>query len=120
VNLQHAKKGERRGVSPPVQPCSDCTYTGGLTSRRSRANSRTVIYKEMAMPAVPITSPEQYEKAIDVLTRVGGTWQGVGSKKRFLLVSEAQYKALAKAKVTTNDTKKGAKRGKNSRTSARP
>jgi hypothetical protein len=77
--------------------------------------------KEMAMPTVQITSPEQYEKALEVLTRVGGTWQGVGSKERFLLVSEAQYRALAEAKVTIpNDIKKGAKRGKNSRNSARP
>ncbi len=73
------------------------------------------------MPAVPITSPEQYEKAIEVLTRVGGTWQGVGSKERFLLVSEAQYQALAQAKVTNSkDTKKDGKRGKNARKSARP
>ena len=34
--------------------------------------------EEEAMPAVPITSDEQYEKAIEVLTREGGTWQGVG------------------------------------------
>ena len=51
------------------------------------------------MPAVPIKSREQYVKAIGVLTRVGGTWQGVGSKERFLLVTEAQYKALVEAKV---------------------
>jgi hypothetical protein len=25
MKLQHARKGERRGVSPPVQACSDCT-----------------------------------------------------------------------------------------------
>jgi hypothetical protein len=56
----------------------------------------------MLMPAVPITSKEQYEKAIDVLTRVGGTWQGVGQKERFLLVSEAQYKALLEAHVVTH------------------
>ena len=68
------------------------------------------------MPAVPITSPEQYEKAIEVLTRVGGTWQGVGSKERFLLVSERQFQALLEAKVATpQDTAQGSKRGKNSR-----
>jgi hypothetical protein len=69
------------------------------------------------MPAVHITSPEQYEKAIEVLTRLGGSWQGVGQKEdeRYLLVSEAQYKALVKAKVTApKETKTGSKRGKNS------
>ena len=65
------------------------------------------------MPAVPITSDEQYEKALEVLTRVGGTWQGVGFEDRFLLVSEAQFKALVKAKVATPG-KQEPKRGKNS------
>jgi hypothetical protein len=73
------------------------------------------------MPAVPITSDEQYEKAIEVLTRVGGTWQGVGRKERFLLVTEAQYKALVEAKVTSSEgNKKGPGRGKNSRKAAKP
>jgi hypothetical protein len=73
------------------------------------------------MPAVPITSSEQYEKAIEVLTRVGGTWQGVGQEERFLLVSEAQYKALVEANVTTpKETTKESKRGKNSRKTAKP
>jgi hypothetical protein len=70
----------------------------------------------MPMPAVPITSKEQYEKAIDVLTRVGGIWQGVGQKERFLLVSEAQYKALLEAQVITRgNAAKGRKRAKSSR-----
>ncbi|HYT94606.1 MAG TPA: hypothetical protein VEL76_38175 [Gemmataceae bacterium] len=51
------------------------------------------------MPAVPITSRDQYERAIEVLTSVGGTWQGVGREERYLLVTEAQYKALVEAKV---------------------
>jgi hypothetical protein len=73
------------------------------------------------MPAVPITSREQYIKAIEVLTRVGGTWQGVGQTERFLLVSEAQYRALVEAKVATpEDTKKDSKRGKNPRKPAKP
>jgi hypothetical protein len=68
------------------------------------------------MPAVPITSDEQYEKAIEVLTRVGGTWQGVGFEDKFLLVTEAQYKALVEAKVAIpEDSAKGPNRGKNSR-----
>ena len=68
------------------------------------------------MPAVPITSDEQYEKALEVLTRVGGTFQGVGFEDKYLLVSEAQYKALVEAEVIApEDTKKDPKRGKNSR-----
>src|ERR1700690_3581103 len=42
------------------------------------------------MPAVPITSMKQYERAIEVLDRVGGSWQGVGFEERFLLVSPRQ------------------------------
>jgi len=73
------------------------------------------------MPAVPITSDGQYEKAIEVLTRVGGTWQGVGFEDRFLLVSEAQFKALVEAKVATpGNTKQEPQRGKNSRKTAKP
>ncbi|HKI37907.1 MAG TPA: hypothetical protein VKA46_38995 [Gemmataceae bacterium] len=68
------------------------------------------------MPAVPITSQEQYEKAIEVLTRVGGTWQGVGQKERFLLVNEAQYQALLEVQVITHgNAGKGQKPAKNSR-----
>jgi hypothetical protein len=75
----------------------------------------------MSMPAEPITSPEQYERAIEVLTRVGGTWQGVGSKERVLLVSESQFKALLEAKVATpQEIDKGPKRGKNSRQTTKP
>jgi hypothetical protein len=73
------------------------------------------------MPAVPITSREQYIEAIGVLTRVGGTWQGVGWEDRYLLVSEAQYKALVEAKVVpAEDGAKGSARGKNSRKRAEP
>jgi hypothetical protein len=53
------------------------------------------------MPAVRMTNPEQYEKAIEVLTRVGGMWQGVGREERYLLVSEAQFKALVEGGVVT-------------------
>ena len=70
------------------------------------------------MPAVPITSREQYEQAIEVLTRVGGTWQGVGQKERFLLVSEAQYRALLEANlITPTNGEKEHKRAQKSRTS---
>jgi hypothetical protein len=75
----------------------------------------------MAMPAVPITSPEQYENALEVLTRVGGTFQGVGQKERFLLVTEAQYNALVEAKVITPDKQeKDPKHGKKSRKNGQP
>ncbi len=68
------------------------------------------------MPAIAITSAKQYEKALEVLDRVGGTFQGVGQKEWFLLVTQAQYEALLEAKVITpEDSKKSLKRGKNSR-----
>jgi hypothetical protein len=58
------------------------------------------------MPAVAIESPEQYSKALDVLTQVGGTFHGVGGEKRSLLVTEAQYQALVAAGVVkANGTK---------------
>ncbi len=68
------------------------------------------------MPAVPIKTREQYIKAIEVLDRVGGTWQGVGFDEWFLLVSPKQYDALVDAHVVTpQDNNKDAKRAKNSR-----
>ena len=68
------------------------------------------------MPVVPITSTEQYEKVTEVLDRVGGTFQGVGYKERFLIVTEAQYKALVEAGVVApQDSGKDSKRGKKSR-----
>jgi hypothetical protein len=67
------------------------------------------------MPAVPIKNREQYIKAIEVLDRVGGTWQGVGQEEWFLLVSPAQYNALLEAKVVApENTKKDSIRGKKS------
>jgi hypothetical protein len=68
------------------------------------------------MPVVPITNSEQYEKALEVLDRVGGTFHGVGQKEWFLIVTDAQYKALLEAGVIPpKDSEKGPKRGKNSR-----
>jgi hypothetical protein len=73
------------------------------------------------MPAVRITSAKQYERAIKVLDRVGGTWQGVGFTERFLVVSPRQYEALVAAKVVTpQDPKKGPPRGKNARQTPEP
>jgi hypothetical protein len=68
------------------------------------------------MPAVRITSREQYIAAIGVLTAVGGTWQGVGDEERYLLVSPRQYEALVLANVVDpKDNVKDRKRGKTSR-----
>lgn len=66
------------------------------------------------MPAVPITSREQYIKAIEVLDRVGGIWQGVGFEEKYLLVSPRQYEALVEAKVVIPADKEP-KRGKRAR-----
>jgi hypothetical protein len=50
------------------------------------------------MPAVAIDSPEQYSKALKVLTNVGSTFHGIGGEdKRSLLVTEAQYAAIVAA-----------------------
>ena len=51
------------------------------------------------MPKVPIKEEKQYQKAIEVLSRVGGTYQGIGQDEWFLLVTDAQYQALLAAKV---------------------
>jgi hypothetical protein len=73
------------------------------------------------MPAVPITSDEQYDKALEVLIRLGGSFQAVGFEERFLLVSPAQYQALVEANVVTRqDKQEEPKRGKNSRKTAKP
>jgi hypothetical protein len=72
------------------------------------------------MPAVPIKNREQYIKAIEVLDRVGGTWQGVGQTEWHLLVTPAQYKALVEANVVpAPETPRDAKDGKNSRKAAK-
>jgi hypothetical protein len=55
------------------------------------------------MPHVHIKDLKQYERALEVLTRVGGTFQGVGTDEWFLLVTESQYKALVDAKVVPAD-----------------
>ena len=71
------------------------------------------------MPKVAIRDEKQYEKAIEVLTRVGGTYHGVGQKEWFLLVTDAQYQALLKAKVVASaDGRKELPRGKNSKRTA--
>jgi hypothetical protein len=71
------------------------------------------------MPKVSIKDEKQYEKAIEVLTRVGGTYHGIGQKEWFLLVTDAQYQALLEAKVITSDNgRRELPRGKNSKRTA--
>jgi hypothetical protein len=71
------------------------------------------------MPKVPIKDEKQYQKAIEVLTRVGGTYQGIGQDEWFLLVTDAQYQALLGAKViAAGDGRKEQYRGKNSKRKA--
>ena len=55
------------------------------------------------MPRVRIYNQEQYIKAIEVLDRVGGGYQGVGMDEWYLLVNLAQYEALLEAEVVTPD-----------------
>ncbi|MBI3822828.1 MAG: hypothetical protein HY289_09135 [Planctomycetes bacterium] len=73
------------------------------------------------MPAVRMTSREQYVKAIGVLTRVGGTWQGVGDEvEPSLLVNPKQYQALVDAGVVAAESNgKEPSRGKKSRKGTR-
>jgi hypothetical protein len=63
------------------------------------------------MPAVEIDSPEQFSKALNVLTQVGGTFHGVGQEKKTLLVTEAQYRALVAAGVVKKNGTKERSRG---------
>ena len=72
------------------------------------------------MPRVQMKDLKQYAKALEVLSRVGGTFQGVGQDEWFLLVSNAQYEALVEAKVVAPETGvKEQPRGKNSKRKAR-
>lgn len=65
------------------------------------------------MPAVEIESPEQFSKALAVLTEVGGTFHGVGGEEKpALLVTESQYRALVAAGVVKKDGTKERSRGK--------
>ena len=67
------------------------------------------------MPIIPIKTQKQYEKAIEVLTRVGGTYRGVGQDEWFLVVTPAQYQALLEAKVVNPENEaKDQSRGKSS------
>jgi hypothetical protein len=78
--------------------------------------AETCYREELSMPAVSIKSREQYVKAIEVLDRVGGSWQGVGQDEWFLLVSPTQYQALVEAKVVSPaDNAKDLNRGEKSR-----
>ncbi len=71
------------------------------------------------MPQVHIKDLKQYEKAIEVLTRVGGTYQGVGQDKWYLLVTDTQYQALLEAKVIADGNGVGGHRGTRSHAKTR-
>jgi hypothetical protein len=63
--------------------------------------------------AVHIHSKEQYIRALRVLDKVGGTWQGIGtSSAPVLLLTEAQYNALRAAGVVPANDKEVKARGK--------
>ena len=63
--------------------------------------------------AVHIRSKEQYIRALRVLDKVSGTWQGVGtSADPVLLLTDAQYNALVEAGVVPANDKEVKDRGK--------
>ena len=63
--------------------------------------------------AVHIHSNEQFVQASRVLDQVVGTWQGIGtSSKPVLLLTEAQFKALVEAGVVPANDKEVKPRGK--------
>ena len=74
------------------------------------------------MPAIPITSHEQYARVIAVLDRLGGSWQWVGIEgKRYLFATSAQYQALLDAKaIAPVENGKENSRGKKSRKTIKP
>jgi hypothetical protein len=62
---------------------------------------------------VHIESREQYIRAIEVLDKTAGTWQGIGpSSAPVLLLTEAQYNALVEAGVVSSNGKEVTARGK--------
>ena len=63
--------------------------------------------------ALRIRSREQYIKAMGVLDKIGGTWQGVGpSSDPVLLLTDAQYTALLEAGVVPSNDAEVKSRGK--------
>jgi hypothetical protein len=76
--------------------------------------SRPVFVQERAMAhAVHIQSQQQYIKALHVLDRLKGTWQGVGpASAPVLLVTDEQYRALIEAGVVPSNDKEVNVRGK--------
>jgi len=62
---------------------------------------------------VRLESQAQYIRAIEVLDKVSGTWQGVGpSSAPVLLLTEGQYSALVEAGVVPWNGKEVKVRGK--------
>jgi hypothetical protein len=73
------------------------------------------------MPHVRIKDLDQYARALEVLHRVGGTFQGVGQDEWFLLLTNAQFQALVDAKVVSAETgAKGKARDAKSKKKAQP
>jgi len=63
--------------------------------------------------AVHIRSKEQYIRALEVLDKLPGTWQGVGpSTAPVLLLTDAHYHALVEAGVVSANDKEVKSRGK--------
>jgi len=73
-----------------------------------------LLSKELDMAhAVSIQSREQHIHALDVLDRVGGTWQAVGtSAAPVFLLTDAQYDALIQAGVVRTNGQEDQARGK--------
>lgn len=62
---------------------------------------------------VRIESREQLAEAIGVLTEVPGTWHARGTPEdRYLLLTDAHYKALVKAGIVARNGKVEKNRGK--------
>jgi hypothetical protein len=70
--------------------------------------------EEMEMGhAVRIYSKDQYIRALRVLDKLGGTWQGTGtSSAPVLLLTDTQYKALLQEGIVPADDKEVKSRGK--------
>jgi hypothetical protein len=63
--------------------------------------------------ALHIHSEEQYIRALSVLAKLPGTWQGIGpSSASVLLLTDAQYQALLEAGVVPAGDKEVKVRGK--------
>jgi hypothetical protein len=68
------------------------------------------------MPAIPVPNFEVYSKIIQVLDRVGGSWQWRGEEELRVVVSPRQYRALLEAEaISPNGNDKESEHGKETR-----